>query len=322
MTRADLLQKRQQIEQGQLRVWSRHGRVYQHQHHKFRDPLLLRVLRLLGLQVHGERNARHPVVKRLSFTFDTLPDAFDGFTILHLTDLHADGQAGLADSVYEKVRDLEVDLCVLTGDYRFDTKGSCQQVYPNMERILSGVHARHGIVGVLGNHDWFEMVAELERMGVQMLLNKSLAIRHDTQSIWLVGVDDPHYYGCADVSVALDNVPEEAFKILLVHTPELYTDAAWHDVQLYLCGHTHGGQICLPLFGPVVTNANCPRKYARGRWRYHNVQGYTNTGAGTSGVTVRFFCPGEIGLITLQRTTTSATPLAPGDMQRNYLPLP
>jgi hypothetical protein len=261
-------------------------------------------LQLLGLYQRGTSNVRTPLVKHLAFSFETLPEAFDGFTILHLTDLHVDGLTGFADSLYRVLRTLEVDLCVLTGDYRFDVKGPCQNMYRQMARILAGVQARHGVVGVLGNHDWYEMVPELEQLGVKMLVNEALAISQEAQRLWLLGVDDPHYYGCADIPSTLCGIPEDAFKILLVHTPELFAEAAAHGVQLYLCGHTHGGQICLPLLGPVVTNANCPRAYVRGHWRHETVQGYTNAGVGASGVPVRFFCPAEIGLITLQRRAT------------------
>jgi hypothetical protein len=85
-----------------------------------------------------------------------------------------------------------------------------------------------------------------------------------------------------------------------VHTPELVDEAAAAGVDLYLCGHTHGGQICLPWIGPIIVNANCPRRYARGLWRHRHMQGYTSPGVGTSGVPVRFFCPPEIGVIELR----------------------
>jgi uncharacterized protein len=304
VTRDDFLLKRLRIERGELKTWSRYSRRRYSQRTSWRDWFLHRGLQLLGLYQHGESNARTPVIKRLVFSFETLPEAFDGFTILHLTDLHADGLTGFADDLHNILRTLEVDLCVLTGDYRFDVTGPCENVYAQMERILSGINARHGVVGVLGNHDWYEMVPELEKLGVKMLVNASLAIDQEAQRIWLLGVDDPHYYGCADLPGALSGVPADAFKILLIHTPELFAEAAAHNVHLYLCGHTHGGQVCLPLFGPLITNANCPRAYVRGHWRHETVQGYTSTGVGTSGVPVRFFCPAEIGLITLQRGTT------------------
>jgi predicted MPP superfamily phosphohydrolase len=103
-------------------------------------------------------------------------------------------------------------------------------------------------------------------------------------------------------------VPSDAFKVLLVHTPEIFREAQECGIDLYLCGHTHGGQICLPLIGPVISHANCPREYTRGVWKYRNLQGYTSTGVGTSGVPVRFLCPPEIGLIELYCTRHYARP--------------
>jgi hypothetical protein len=297
----DLQLKRKAIELGQLKTWSRRGKPSYFQDLCLRTSLLQAGLRLLGLYSRGERNARQPVVKYLRFSFDTLPETFSGFKILHLSDLHADGLPGLAESICERIRDLEVDVCVLTGDYRFRTSGPCYGVYANMERILARVNARHGIVGILGNHDWAEMIPEFERMGVTMLVNESLELRHGSQSIWLLGVDDPHYYGCDDLSRALLEIPGDAFKILLVHTPELIEEAACNGIHLYLCGHTHGGQICMPFIGPLITNANCSRKYARGVWQHKQVKGYTSAGVGCSGVPVRFFCPPELVLIELCR---------------------
>jgi predicted MPP superfamily phosphohydrolase len=296
----DLRHKREAIEHGHLKTWSRRGRAYQKQNQFIRHALLQIGLRLLGLRPRGEGNARNAVVKHLCFTFDTLPKAFCGFKILHLSDIHADGLAGLADSICQRLCNLEVDVCVLTGDYRFATSGSCHDVYLNMEKILAGVKARHGIVGILGNHDSADMIPEFECMGAKMLINASLQLTHGLSSIWFIGLDDPHYYGCDDLPGALLGVPEDAFKILLVHSPELIEEAAQNGMHLYLCGHTHGGQICLPLIGPLITNANCPRRYTRGVWQYKNVQGYTSAGVGSAGVPVRFFCPPEIGLLELR----------------------
>ena len=294
--------KRQLIEQGQLKAWSRRGRSLQAENVRLINLLLDTGLRATGLRRRGERNALAPVLKHLRFTFDTLPDAFHGFKILHLSDLHIDGLSGLAERVVFSLRDLEVDLCVLTGDYRFRTRGSCQEVYPRMAQLLAGINARHGTIGVLGNHDVAEMVPEFENMGVRMLLNAAVEIRHPPDSLWIVGVDDPHYYGCDDLPRALLDVPTDAFKILLVHTPELLTEAHHYGVHLYLCGHTHGGQICLPFFGPLITHADCPRKYVRGAWQYGKVKGYTSPGVGCSGVTARFLCPPELVLIEICQT--------------------
>lgn len=292
--------KREAIERGLLKTWERRGRggLRAEKHHLLM-PLLRAALCVTGLRSRGERNALNPVVRGIWFACDSLPEEFCGFKILHLSDLHVDSLEGIAEGVRAHLQDLEVDLCVLTGDYRSKRHAPCDNVYPNMARILSGVNARLGIVGILGNHDLSGDVPAFEHMGVKMLINAALELRRGQESVWVIGVDDPHYYGCEDLPGALRQVPPHAFKILLVHTPEMLEDAAHHGVHLYLCGHTHGGQICLPVIGPISVNTNCPRKYTRGVWSYKHVQGYTSTGVGTSGVPVRFFCRPEIGLIEL-----------------------
>lgn len=298
----DMRLKRKLIEAGQLKTWSRHGHLSQAENLRLIKWLLRIGLRLTGLRARGQRNALNPVIRNLCLEFDDLPEAFHGFTILHLSDLHVDGFAGLAENIADKLQDVEADLCVLTGDYRFLMNGSCRDVYPAMSHIVASIRARHGLVGVLGNHDAAEMVPEFESMGVRMLLNESLEVRQGEHSIWLAGLDDPHYYGCADLPKALLNVPEHAFKMLLVHTPEMLEAAHQNGIRLYLCGHTHGGQICLPLFGPVVTHIKGSREYASGAWQYESVKGYTSPGVGCSGVIARFLCPPELVRIELRRT--------------------
>jgi hypothetical protein len=295
------LYKRQLIERGLLTNWSKRGRSSRYgDKHRALSALLRVALRLTGLRRRGEQNALTPVIRQIRLTYANLPESLCGFTLLHLTDLHLDGVAGLDDAISERLRDVKVDLCVLTGDYRFAMRGPCHGIYPPMERILKSINARLGVVGILGNHDVSEEVPALEQLGVRMLINEALEVRRGRDSAWVIGVDDPHYYGCDDLPAALSDVPSEAFKILLVHTPEIIEEAEAFGVDLYLCGHTHGGQVCLPLIGPIITNANCSRAYARGVWTYKTLQGYTNAGVGTSGVPVRFFCPPEIGLVELR----------------------
>src|SRR5215813_4068726 len=288
-------QKRRLIEQGQLTSWERRGRgAFTVEHVPFHRTLLQTVFRIGWLRALGERNARNAVVRTLRFTFDSLPSAFCGFTLLHLSDIHADGLSGLSEHLSRRLQDLQVDVCVLTGDYRYKLHGASHNVYPHMEKILASINARSGIVGILGNHDSLEKVPVLERLGVTMLVNQSLPVSH----------------GCDDLPGALHGVPEEVFKVLLVHTPELVAEAETHGINLYLCGHTHGGQICLPWLGPVISGANCPRRYVRGAWRHKRMQGYTSAGVGVSVVPVRFFCPPEIVLIELRCTHQHAHPSA------------
>lgn len=304
----DLRKKRRSIELSHLEAWLHQGRGSFHFENVEWIPVVVRnVLRFSGLLERGERNARSPVLKRLTFSFPDLPPAFDGLRLLHLSDIHADGLHGLPEAIVSLIADLEYDVCVLTGDYRFEIHGPCHNVYHHMRTILAAVRAPLGIYGILGNHDFIEEAEEFENMGVRMLINESVEIRRDDQSLWLAGLDDPHYYGCDDLPGALRGVPPDAFKILLVHTPEIIPEAAAAGISLYLCGHTHGGQICFPLIGPVLLNASCARRYARGRWSYGRVQGYTSNGIGSSGVPVRFLCPPEAVLIELKREITEQT---------------
>jgi predicted MPP superfamily phosphohydrolase len=297
----DLRLKRKSIELGHFEAWLTRGRGSFHfENVHFLRMLLRTTLKLTGLLARGERNALNPMVREICFTFDSLPESFCGYKILHLSDIHADSLPGFAEVVADRLSRLQADLCVLTGDYRFEIYGPCHNVYRHMETILARVNTRDGIVGILGNHDFAEEAPVLEHLGVKMLINETVALHRGLETLWVIGLDDPHYYGCDDLPGALRGVPAQSFRILLVHTPELIPEAAASGVNLYLCGHTHGGQICLPVVGPLLVNANCPRRYTQGAWQYAQMKGYTSAGVGASLLPVRFFCPPEIGIIELR----------------------
>jgi uncharacterized protein len=264
-------------------------------------PVLRTALRTVGLYSRGLRNALAPIVRHLKFQFAALPDSFDGFQILHLTDLHIDGMHGLAEIVAERLTGLSADLCVMTGDYRFKAHGPCHDIYPRLHAILSSVQARHGVVAILGNHDESEIAVELEKLGVRMLINDGVAITRGSACLGVLGVDDPHRYGCDDLDGALPSVPPEAFKVLLAHSPELWHKASTAGIHLYLCGHTHAGQMRLPGIGALLMNANCPKSYTQGRWQHGAMLGYTSAGIGCSLLPVRYNCPPEIALIELRK---------------------
>jgi len=260
-------------------------------------PILRAALRITGLYRRGLRNALDLTVRRVTFKFDHVPDSFDGFRILHLADLHIDGMDGLAEVIAERAAGLDADLCVMTGDYRFAAAGPCENVYTRLETILESIDARHGVLAILGNHDESAIAVELENLGVRMLINEAVEISRGGDSLWLLGVDDPHRYGCDDLEAAGAHAPAEAFKILLAHSPEMFSEAADAGIDLYLCGHTHAGQIRLPGIGALLMNAACPRPYTRGHWRHGAMRGYTSAGAGCSFLPVRYHCPPEIALI-------------------------
>lgn len=253
----------------------------------------------MGLYRRGLRNALKLQVRCVKLGFRNLPKAFDGFRILHLADLHIDGMEGLTEVVAETVSACEVDLCVMTGDYRFETYGSCAAVYPRIQKIHSEIRAECGVLAILGNHDAAEMAFEFEKYGIRMLVNEAIELRRQGQSLWIAGVDDPHKYECDDLPLALEEPPLNDFKILLAHTPEMFQEASYSGVDLYLAGHTHAGQVALPFLGAPIQNADCPREFVQGHWRYRDMQGYTSAGVGCSMLPIRFNCPPEIVIVEL-----------------------
>lgn len=257
-------------------------------------------LRCLGLHGRGQRNVLKLRVTHHDLMLRALPPAFEGFRILHISDLHLDMNAHIAHALIERVRELDYDLCVLTGDFRAKTYGPYEAAVDAMRRVR--VHLKEPVFGILGNHDSIRMVPGLEAAGVRMLLNEAVRIERGGQEIYLAGVDDAHYYRMANIERAMRTIPANAAAILLSHTPEIFRHAAHAGFAAMLSGHTHGGQICLPGGYPLMLNARCPRRFCAGAWRFHDMHGYTSVGSGASIVDVRFNCPPEVVLHTLRRS--------------------
>jgi predicted MPP superfamily phosphohydrolase len=157
------------------------------------------------------------------------------------------------------------------------------------------------VYAVFGNHDYSPLAQIFLDSGVTLLLNEHTTLERNGQTIRLIGVDDCHYFKADALDAAMQGVDGRDFKILLSHSPELYAEAAGKGIDLFLAGHTHGGQICLPGGTAVVYSAAAPRKCIRGAWVHEGMAGFTSGGAGASGVAVRFNCPGEINLFTLRK---------------------
>lgn len=256
-------------------------------------------LRLAGLYGRGRRNAERIVLRHNDVWFKELPPHFDGFTLLHISDMHVDMNEAAMRHLVELVADLRYDICVLTGDYRGKTFGPFEAALDGVSRVRA--HLKGPVYGVLGNHDTIQMVPGLEAMGIRMLLNESEAIVRDGQRIHIAGIDDAHFFRVDNIEKAAVQIPDGEFSILLSHTPEIYRQAAHAGFNLILSGHTHGGQICLPGSIPITLDSVLPRRMGSGAWQYHSMIGYTSVGAGSSVVAVRFNCPPEITLHHLRR---------------------
>ena len=257
-------------------------------------------LRLIGLYDRGVRNALDIKLKEFEFAFPDLPAEFDGYRILQMSDLHVDFLPEALHRALELAQSQEIDLCVLTGDYRKRVSGPFEHILPSFEKIVSRMRARDGIVAVLGNHDCADMVQAFEQLGISCLVNETEKIERHGAAIFVTGTDDVHYYYTDVARMALE-AQRGGFKIALVHSAELADVAADAGFNLYLAGHTHGGQICLPGGVPIITHMSCHRRYASGLWRHGKMIGYTSKGVGVSGLPVRFNTRGEVVIMTLRR---------------------
>jgi hypothetical protein len=259
------------------------------------SPLMIRTcLKLTGLYGRGCKNAAQIEVRHNHIRLPKIPKAFDGFVILHLSDLHVDMNQGAMEHLRGILQEIKYDLCVFTGDYRGKSFGPYEEALLGMARVCAEL--RKPLYGVLGDHDTIRMTPGLEEIGIRMLLNESITIERDNQHIYLAGIDDAHFYGADNIEKAASEIPRDEFSILLSHTPEIYRQAAYADFDLLLSGHTHGGQICLPSRIPLTLDSVLPRHMGSGAWKYNDMIGYTSVGAGSSIVPARFNCPPEITL--------------------------
>ena len=250
------------------------------------------VLKLSGLYSRGCKNTELVEVRHNEIKLRGLPPRFEGFTVLHISDMHVDMNPGPMQRLIEHLPELKYDVCVLTGDFRGQTFGPFAAALAGLAQVRS--HLNGPVFGVLGNHDTIRMVPGLERMGIRMLLNESASIERGDQRIHLAGIDDAHYYRADNIEKAASQIPRDEFSILLSHTPEIFYRAALAGFRLLLSGHTHGGQVCLPRSIPITLDSALPRHMGSGPWKHNSMVGYTSAGVGSSIVAVRFNCRPEI----------------------------
>lgn len=269
------------------------GRNFFHIENWYSVHALMRVaLRAVGLYERGRRNAAAIRIRANDVVIPRLPTAFEGYRLLQLSDIHLDMDQEISHALAERVREAEYDLCVITGDFRARTYGEIEPVVDAMAGLR--MHIDRPIFAILGNHDFIEMVPDLEALDMRILLNESVTIERQGATIHLAGIDDPHYYRADNLEKAANGIPDDAVSILLAHSPEVYLHGAYAGFDLMLCGHTHGGQICLPGGVPLTYNAKCPRALGKGAWRWEGLQGYTSAGSGSCVVPLRYNCPPEI----------------------------
>ncbi|SEO84532.1 hypothetical protein SAMN02990966_03052 [Rhodospirillales bacterium URHD0017] len=257
-------------------------------------------LRLTPIYARGRRNALDLKKVELDLELPGLPPAFDGYRILQLSDTHLDHFPELAPAALVLLEGVEVDMLAVTGDIHGHPRAPLERSTTLLMEALAGVRVRGPRLAVLGNHDPASMVAVLERAGFDVLVNRSIVLRRGDDAVRVTGLDDVHsFYTEAALAALADHQGE--FRIALVHSAEVADDADAAGYALYLSGHTHGGQICLPGGRPLVTHLKRCRHAASGLWRQGRMLGYTSRGVGVSDLPMRFNTRGEVVVVTLRR---------------------
>ena len=279
-------------------------------HHTRRAFLIGAGAAAVGVGAFAGTHGRHEleVVER-TFALANLPDAFVGMRLVQISDIHLEEftEAFYLERVVDQVNALNPDMVLLTGD--FISRGPASKrvalhAAGTAAEILSNIRAPR--VAVLGNHDVGvnadQVVRELQTKGTPVLVDSYLPLERKRERLYICGSDDAGVRS-PDPSLAIPADPR-APVIYLVHEPDFIDIFVHHPrfplVDLMLSGHTHGGQIRLPLIGPLVLPP-MGKRYVEGLYSFGKLQLYVNRGIGTVGLPFRLNCPSEITHITLER---------------------
>ena len=271
---------------------------------KWAGPAARLAFRCAGLYGRARREFLDVRVREETFALPGLAPELAGFTLLHLSDLHLDIDPALPDAIRGALATVagRYDAAAATGDFNnFTVHGDTKAL--DLAASLRGAFTAP-VFAVLGNHDSVRDVPYLERAGYRVLLNESVRLRRagatGGPSLLLAGVDDPNIFATHDLAAALRGRRSGEPCVLLAHAPSVHREAAAAGVSLVLCGHVHGGQVCLPSGRTLAwRHWRFPRRVWRGRWTEGATQGYTTTGVGACGAPLRLNCPPEIVLVRL-----------------------
>ncbi|MCM3667576.1 metallophosphoesterase [Mesobacillus maritimus] len=272
----------------------------------FSGALALGSVGIGGYYYANEIEPRLLDVTQYKLKHSSIPKDFNGFRIIQFSDTHLGFHYNLAQfqKLIKKINDLQPDLIVFTGDL-LDHPTEFNQV-SDVTKILSNLNSRYGKFAVYGNHDHGGYGTDIYKeiiinSGFTLLVNDSKPITlPNGNSIYLLGIDDA-MLGQPDIKAALQNTEEQSYKILLSHAPDLAETTSLYPIQLQLSGHSHGGQIQLPFYGPVVTPP-FGEKYPEGFYllgTHNELTLYVNRGIGTTRLPFRMFSKPELTLFTL-----------------------
>lgn len=260
---------------------------------------------------------RHLTIGRLEVPIPNLPKSFDGFRIAQLSDFHYMPYTRKAeiDAAVDLATSLRPDLIVLTGDFvtSTDEPGKLRITDPVFSHVavcaalLSRLKAPHGVFACAGNHDALigttYVQGALADVGIPLLRNESRPIERDGGRIWLAGLDDAEF-DHPDFLRTLSRVPKDEVAVLMAHEPDIADESSRYPFALQLSGHSHGGQIRLPIVGSLYL-PDLAKKYPYGYYQIGGLHLYTNRGIGEILLPYRFNAPPEVTLVTLRRAPES-----------------
>ncbi len=257
----------------------------------------------VGITAYGTRVEPFSVgVTRLDIAVRGLPRGFDGFRIAQISDLHIGDWCEPAHltRIAAQVSALDADVIAVTGDFVDDA--SYSRYLEALTVCLGRLHARDGVFGVLGNHDhWADAAAvraAVDASPVRLLNNAHVVLRRGSDRLVIAGVDDI-WEMRHDLAAALEGVEAEACVILLAHEPDYADEVATETrIGLQLSGHSHGGQVRVPLHGALIL-PTWGRRYDMGRYDIGGLTLFVTRGVGMIAPYVRLNCPPEIALLTL-----------------------
>lgn len=276
----------------------------------FYGNIALQFLSTLALYQGAVVEPRRLEMTRLTMTGDRLAPGARPIRILHISDLHIERLGTREEQLLGLVETAAPDYILLSGDYVNLSNNKDPDAHEHLRQLLGNLSAPGGVFAVLGSPavDLPEVVPPLfVESGVRLLRDEIVDIAPPGgPSLHLIGLECHHKDLTGDVNT-LDRLlagdQGNSPLVLLYHSPEIMPPAVERGIDLYLCGHTHGGQVRLPLIGPILTSSRLGRRYVMGHYHEGRTHLYVSRGVGFEGLgapRVRFRCPPEITLITLE----------------------
>ncbi len=245
----------------------------------------------------------------LSVSSDRLAPDADPIRLLHISDLHVEYLTKREARVLELVQEARPDLIVISGDYVNLSNNRDPKTLAQVHDLLSQIEAPYGVYAVLGTPmvDLAETVAPLfDDLSIVLMRGewRKLDVGNG-RYLTIIGMDFTHNLPVdrARLAKLVNKAPQDVPQLLLTHSPEIMPEAAEHGIDLYLCGHTHGGQVRVPLVGPLLTSSQLGRRFVMGLYKMGRTHLYISRGIGLEGLSaprVRFLCPPEMTLVTIK----------------------